>query len=75
MCVTAQDEGQVERCVQHRARGRLRLEVPCRYHFVGKKRLIKTDLEVLLQNRVTTSKFFIELMIFYDSAPSLVLRP
>ena len=37
-----------------------RLEMPCGYHFVAKQRLIK--LECLLQNQVTTSQFFVNLI-------------
>ena len=36
------------------------LEVPCRYHFVAKRRLIK--LKCLPQNQVITSQFFINLI-------------
>ena len=36
------------------------LEVPCRYHFVAKRWLIK--LEGLVQNQVTASQFFVNLI-------------
>ena len=35
-------------------------EVPCRYRFVAKRQLIKP--EGLLQNQVTTSQFFVNLI-------------